>query len=421
MKRLACIPPLATALTLGAALAMPAAALAQNSPQEPSCSSECLDLDDHRWGLRNNQPRNVGNASGYRSTAFGWDALASAQESTAIGQGARSTGLRATAFGQQATASGGHSVALGTYARAWSPNTVAIGHSALASLTNATAVGQNSMAHRHATALGQYARAAEQFSIAIGQGSHVTAAGGTAIGRGARAGWVDSLALGAGARTERANQQVFGTTANTYTLPGLTSQASRVNQEGTIMLVTTDALGNLATDGGVFEARIAAIETALGITPTQAQQQQAAPEVAAQQAAPEPEIAAAAAVEPTIQSESAQVAGDPAPVEIAARQAQVTMEQEAQINANTARARENAKDIEENTDGVALAMALYSPALLADKKFAITMGYGHYKSAGALGISGSLKLTEDFYISLGGGFGFETTTAGGRAAVTFMR
>ena len=431
MRNIAHTLPLAAALAAGAMLAVPGSAQAQ-SPFAPSgqCAldnSRCVDLNDWWHTLRQPdiQPLDPGDATGYRSTALGQGARASSQESTAIGEGARASGLRGTALGRASTASGGHSVAVGNNARAWSPNTVAVGHNALASLTNATAVGQNSMAHRHSAAFGQYARAAEQFTIAIGQGSYANASGASAIGRGAHAGWAGSTAIGAGASTTRDFQMVFGGVANTYTLPGLASDASRSSQSGAVQLVTTDASGNLATDGGVFEARIAQIENVLNLTPPTPAQ--AAPVAAQQQAAPdEAEPAAETPVADAPQADEPLVAARSANVEsgsplVRLRQSQLTEAQEARIAANTAKARENADDIKENTDGVALAMALYSPALLADKKFAITMGYGHYKSAGALGISGSLKLNEDFYISLGGGFGLDTTTAGGRAAVTFMK
>ena len=421
-------------LLIAAALALPAAAMLlpagsahAQSPFAPSgqcalANSRCVDLNDWWYTLRtdSNLVNDPGDATGYRSTALGQGARASSQESTAIGEGARASGLRGTALGRASTASGGHSVAVGNNARAWSPNTVAIGHNALASLTNGTAVGQNSMAHRHAVAFGQYARAAEQHSVAVGQGAYVTASGGTAIGRGAWAAWAGSTAIGAGARTERDFQMVFGGIANTYTLPGITSAASSSAQSGAVQLVTTDAAGNLATDGGVFEARIAQIEDALGLTPPQAA---AAPPVAQQQAEQEeedaPAVAARQASEPLVSTRAAED-NNVSPL-VGLRQAQLTEAQDARIAANAAKARENAEDILENTDGVALAMALYSPALLADKRFAITLGYGHYKDAGAVGVSGSFKMTEDFYLSLGGGFGIETTTGGGRAAVTFMR
>ena len=39
----------------------------------------------------------------------------------------------------------------------------------------------------------------------------------------------------------------FGTAANSYTMPGITSLASRAAQSGPVEIVTSDANGNLAT------------------------------------------------------------------------------------------------------------------------------------------------------------------------------
>ena len=89
------------------------------------------------------------------------------------------------------------------------------------------------------------------------------------------------------------------------------------------------------------------------------------------------------------------------------------------IDRNEAAHRVNADDIAENRDGVALAMAMQAPPLRGDKNFAVSIGYGHYKDAGALGFSGSWRVAEQAFFSIGGGFGIETTTAGGRASVTF--
>jgi len=48
---------------------------------------------------------------------------------------------------------------------------------------------------------------------------------------------------------------VFGTAANTYTAPGITSPLSQSRQSGPLQLVTTLANGNLASDNGdVFKA-----------------------------------------------------------------------------------------------------------------------------------------------------------------------
>ena len=45
----------------------------------------------------------------------------------------------------------------------------------------------------------------------------------------------------------RENQQVFGTASNTYTMAGITTQASKNAQSGQTYLVTSDSAGNLAT------------------------------------------------------------------------------------------------------------------------------------------------------------------------------
>jgi hypothetical protein len=86
----------------------------------------------------------------------------------------------------------------------------------------------------------------------VGQGATVAADNGSAYGAGATvaAGHTNAAAFGAGATTQRANQQMFGTARNTYTMPGVTSGASRSAQSGPTQLVTTDANGNLASDNG---------------------------------------------------------------------------------------------------------------------------------------------------------------------------
>jgi hypothetical protein len=56
-----------------------------------------------------------------------------------------------------------------------------------------------------------------------------------------------SAAFGTGAVATRANQQMFGTATNTYTMPGIASAASKAAQSGPTEIVTSDAAGNLAT------------------------------------------------------------------------------------------------------------------------------------------------------------------------------
>jgi hypothetical protein len=62
-----------------------------------------------------------------------------------------------------------------------------------------------------------------------------------------------SAAYGTGAVATLTDQQVFGTAANTYTTPGITSGLSKARQNvGPLEVVTSDQAGNLATDGGLI-------------------------------------------------------------------------------------------------------------------------------------------------------------------------
>jgi trimeric autotransporter adhesin len=74
-----------------------------------------------------------------------------------------------------------------------------------------------------------------------------TGADATAVGYGSSAAYANSTAIGGGATTTRAGQVMIGTAANTYTMPGVTSAASRAAQSGPTRVLTTDAAGNIAT------------------------------------------------------------------------------------------------------------------------------------------------------------------------------
>jgi hypothetical protein len=83
---------------------------------------------------------------------------------------------------------------------------------------------------------------------AIGEGASVGADNSSAFGAGATvlAGHTNSTAIGAGATTTRADQVMVGTASTTYTMPGLTSSASRAAQGSPTHIVTSNAAGDLA-------------------------------------------------------------------------------------------------------------------------------------------------------------------------------
>ena len=86
----------------------------------------------------------------------------------------------------------------------------------------------------------------------------------TAVGWRSNASHEGSSAFGAQATTTLANQMMFGTSTVTYVMPGLTSAASLARQGAIHGIVTTDASGNLASDGGALEGRVTALESFSG-------------------------------------------------------------------------------------------------------------------------------------------------------------
>jgi hypothetical protein len=52
---------------------------------------------------------------------------------------------------------------------------------------------------------------------------------------------------------------MFGTASNTYTMAGITSSASKAAQQGRLEVVTTDSMGNLASDGGAIQRQLDAL------------------------------------------------------------------------------------------------------------------------------------------------------------------
>jgi hypothetical protein len=98
-----------------------------------------------------------------------------------------------------------------------------------------------------------------------------------AIGNGASAGQAGSVAIGPGVSTTRAGQIALGSSGSTYTIAGISSDASRAAQSGAVRLVTSDLAGNLATSTldlgqlagfggrlGSLENQVAALDNAVG-------------------------------------------------------------------------------------------------------------------------------------------------------------
>lgn len=111
----------------------------------------------------------------------------------------------------------------------------------------------------NSTSVGYESNTDNSNSTAVGAVAYAGANNSTAIGFGATVGvgHDSSTAIGVGAATTTNNQMVLGTANETYVMPGVTSALSRSRQTGPLEVVTSDANGNLATDGGAIYDSIA--------------------------------------------------------------------------------------------------------------------------------------------------------------------
>ena len=283
----------------------------------------------------------AGTGGGQNNVAVGADAEAgnttNSRDNVAVGESASAEGGDAVAVGQAAKARN-DGTAIGNKAEAGTgggQNNVALGADAEAgtktATDNATALGHEARAEGNRdTAVGAFASVLADDGSAFGTGATVEAGAefGTALGVQARVvdGHDNSTAIGAFARTTDDHQLMFGTSGETYAMPGITSLLSKSRQSGPLEVVTTDADGNLASDGGsIF------------------------------------------------------------------------------------------KSIEENTEGIAMAMALENPDLKGSENFGIAINGGFFEGSYAIAGAVMATLTDDLFSQLGAGSGGRLALAGGGA------
>ena len=174
-----------------------------------------------------------GTASGAGSVACGPNSTASGQESSAYGERSTASGNFSAAYGSLSTASAQSSSAFGRQSNASAPGSSAYG-------AGSNASGERSSAH------GFFATARGKSSSAFGENSEANETRSTALGAFAKAEHENSTAIGAGAATTRDGQVAVGHSGNTYTMAGLTSDASKTAQGAPTKLVTTNEAGDLA-------------------------------------------------------------------------------------------------------------------------------------------------------------------------------
>lgn len=207
------------------------------------------------------------------SLALGLDSSSTSADAIAIGNAAAANGVQDVVVGAlNNTDAGGNNTVVGNeidiIGAASSNNTVlGVGHQVtgsgnfvggdpntiIGSMNVATGVGSNVTGDSN-VAIGDTVNITGDRAIAVGNNATANADDTTVIGTNAQANATGSAAYGQGAVASQTQQQVFGTQANTYTTPGITSGLSKARQAGPLEVTTSDATGNLATDGGlIFE------------------------------------------------------------------------------------------------------------------------------------------------------------------------
>jgi autotransporter adhesin len=183
----------------------------------------------------------TGNSSG----AFGTGQTVNGIGSFGIGDPNTINGNASFVLGDGNAINGGATAGFGDNVQVvGSNNTIA----STASAAGSSVLGNNNIVNAtNAVVLGNGSAVSGAGAVAIGTSTQAAGINAVVVGSGARANFANSAAFGSGATATRANQQVFGTVSNTYTISGITSEASRAAQSGPTQIVTSDGGGNLAT------------------------------------------------------------------------------------------------------------------------------------------------------------------------------
>jgi autotransporter adhesin len=248
-------------------------------------------------------------------------------------------------------------------------NTAAYGEGAWAVGSNATAIGEYSSAWNgvngtgtNMTAVGANSKASANGATATGSGAVASGTNSSAFGYAATASGASASAFGWGATATHAGSTAVGagattTRANQVVLGGAGSSvtigdiaASTAAQTGTIYIATTDA-------GGTLGRGLAVSEIALKS-------------------------------------------------DLAGLQDQIDTLFDLQD--------QHIEGVKRANEGVAMAMAMESPALQPDQKMALSGGVGYYEDQGAATMAFTARVSDNASVSAGVGVGFRSGSVGAR-------
>jgi hypothetical protein len=299
------------------------------------------------------------------------------------------------------------------------------------------------------------------YGTALGYNAEVDADDATALGANTLASYENSTAIGYGAETLFANQFMFGTASNTYTMPGIVSDASRAAQTGDLEFVMTDAYGNLASDGGLFRESLAQLEdlrarladaenvlsTPVTLDPiklTEPPESNGLSTVKGDTADGTSPISAAVSTDPNVvESLAGGINANVAAINsnataISTVSATASRNQERIANNSSAIATlntgfetlglqvdelaymvsDNTEQIAANTAGIAIANAMAGTSWLqANETHAFTANWGHYDNTNAFALSATQRLNEKWSANMAIGVSPDEGKVGARAGV----
>ena len=297
------------------------------------------------------------------------NATASGNFATATGVPSAATGAYATAYGAFSYARNDRTLAAGSFAEATADGASAIGDQAYANGPSATALGQLAAANGPAasalghntvatgigtTAVGVRAQAVGTGATSVGRLSAATADNATALGASAVAGFAGSTAIGTGAQTTATSQVALGGVWSAVRV-GDIAASTAAQATASLGVATVDANGVLGRNASLL--------------------------------------------------------GDVA----ALRSGQTALQGQVQTLFDLAE--HNRRGIRQANEGVAMALAMESPALPPDARFAVggSVGYYAHRVAGTAAISARLAPMTAF--TAGVGVGSESGKLGARAGL----
>ena len=315
---------------------------------------------------------NSSTATGLKSTSIGWSSTASGEDSNAFGRSSQATNLGANAFGAASIASGDRSTAIGDGSSATGDRSTAFGAGSAASKDYATALGANSTASGlKSTSIGWSSTASGDDSNAFGRSSQATNLGANAFGAASIASGGRSTAIGDGSSATGDRSTAFGAGSSAGFLSSTAIGSGAATTRDNQMVFGTST--NTYTASGINSAASLAAQTG----PTRFVTSDAAGNLA-------------------------------------------TSDLNSAV-ANSAAFQNLRSDIRNNTEGVAMAIALGGSGsiLPENKSFAVSTNFGTFQGQNAMGFSGVGRLNDNVFLNGGVGAGLGQGTVGGRAGITF--